>query len=328
MSNNRYNIEIGICGIHDIDSSNTINKKPVYYLVDEHNGKIPENAGYVALINSTNITIKSVNITNNVHGLLLVNSKNCSLTEATLMLNKYGIYLINSSLTFAYHNNFIENEQQVYLQNSNVTAWDNGYPSGGNYWSDHADLDWCSGIYQNETGIDGIVDAKYVIDQNNIDHYPLSAPYSSPIRIILPGNRVYRGINITACTSHQAINLTFTLSFNASWIGYSLDGQANVTITGNTTLTSLSYGWHHVIVYANDTSGNIYSSIKVYFAITFLTDINYDQTVDIDDLVETTWRYGSIPEDPRWNVYADVNRDGIIDIEDVAMVAVDYGKTW
>jgi len=70
------------------------------------------------------------------------------------------------------------------------------------------------------------------------------------------------------------------------------------------------------------------SSVRVHFAITFLTDINYDQTVDIDDLVETTWRYGSIPGDPRWNVYADVNQDGIIDIEDIALVADDYGKTW
>jgi len=236
--------------------------------------------------------------------------------------------MVSSSLTEIYHNNFIDNELHIFLQDSNVSRWDNGYPSGGNYWSDLTAHDWCRGKYQNETGSDGIVDVSYKIDETNIDHYPLSAPWSSPIRIILPGTRIYRGMNITACARFQAINLTFTIDFNPSWIGYSLDGQANVTITGNITLMDLSYGWHNIIVYANDTSGSMWSSVKVHFAITFVTDVNYDQTVDIDDLVETTWRYGSIPGDPRWNVYADVNRDGIIDIEDVAMVAVDYGKTW
>lgn len=63
------------------------------------------------------------------------------------------------------------------------------------------------------------------------------------------------------------VSLTFTISEPASWIGYSLDGQTNVTITGNTTLTGLSSGSHSLIVYARDFAGNIGASEKIYFTI-------------------------------------------------------------
>ncbi len=119
------------------------------------------------------------------------------------------------------------------------------------------------------------------------------------------------------------------MEFEPSWIGYSLDSDANVTIAGNTSFRVLSCGYHHIIVYANDTVGNMYSSAKAYFAVTFLTDLNYDRIVNVKDLAKTTYAYGSLLGDPRrWNVVADVNCDYIIDIEDIAIVAVDYGKTW
>jgi len=63
------------------------------------------------------------------------------------------------------------------------------------------------------------------------------------------------------------VPLTFTVSESTSWIGYSLDNQANVTMTGNITLTDLAEGSHNIIVYANDTAGNMGSSDMVYFAI-------------------------------------------------------------
>ena len=63
------------------------------------------------------------------------------------------------------------------------------------------------------------------------------------------------------------IPLNFTLTEPVSWMGYSLDGQANVTITGNTTLTGLSYGSHNLVVYARDTAGNTGASETIYFSI-------------------------------------------------------------
>lgn len=61
------------------------------------------------------------------------------------------------------------------------------------------------------------------------------------------------------------VPLMFTVSEPASWVGYSLDGQANVTIVGNTTLTRLVSGLHSVTVYASDSSGNIGASETISF---------------------------------------------------------------
>jgi hypothetical protein len=52
-------------------------------------------------------------------------------------------------------------------------TWDNGYPSGGNYWIGYASADAFSGPGQNLTGSDGIADTKMIIDGDDIDNYPL-----------------------------------------------------------------------------------------------------------------------------------------------------------
>jgi len=68
-------------------------------------------------------------------------------------------------------------------------------------------------------------------------------------------------------TSSQQVTLNFTINEPASWIAYSLDQQTNITISGNTTLAGLYEGSHNLIVYANDTAGNMVSSQTIYFTI-------------------------------------------------------------
>ena len=71
--------------------------------------------------------------------------------------------------------------------------------------------------------------------------------------------------NMTYATGN--VSLAFTVNKPAQGMSYSLDGQANVTVTGNTTLTGLSSGLHNVTVYAQDTLGNIGASQTIYFSI-------------------------------------------------------------
>jgi len=70
--------------------------------------------------------------------------------------------------------------------------------------------------------------------------------------------------NKTFAVNH--VPLIFTVNESLSWMCYSLDDQPNVTITQNTTLTGLLDGTHRVVVYANDTFGNMGASEMVYFA--------------------------------------------------------------
>jgi hypothetical protein len=63
------------------------------------------------------------------------------------------------------------------------------------------------------------------------------------------------------------ILLDFTVNEPTSQLTFSLDGQDNVTITGNTTLTDLIVGKHKITLYAVDEAGNTGSSETVYFTI-------------------------------------------------------------
>jgi N-acetylneuraminic acid mutarotase len=78
------------------------------------------------------------------------------------------------------------------------------------------------------------------------------------IAILVPENTSY---------SETDIQSVFTIDEPVSWIGYSLDGQDNVTVTGNITLAVLPEGSHSLTVYATDLVGNTGDSATVYFDI-------------------------------------------------------------
>lgn len=65
----------------------------------------------------------------------------------------------------------------------------------------------------------------------------------------------------------STVSLNFTVNKQTDWLGYSLDGQENVTITGNTTIAELLNGQHNVTVYANATYGNTGKSETIPFTI-------------------------------------------------------------
>ena len=72
--------------------------------------------------------------------------------------------------------------------------------------------------------------------------------------------------NITYNT--PSVTLSYSVNEPTSWVGYSLDSTANVTLSGNTTLSILAEGAHSITMWANDTAGNI-NSISVYFSLNF-----------------------------------------------------------
>jgi len=109
---------------------------------------------------------------------------------------------------------------------------------------------------------------------------PGSATITADYEITPPNITIISPQNTTYSTTSIDLNCSIYDFSDIVWTGYSLDGKANVT-SGNTTLTGLGLGPHNVIVYANDTFGNMGNSSKVYFTIAVhdvaIVDINISE---------------------------------------------------
>jgi parallel beta-helix repeat protein len=126
----------------------------------------------IYIYSSFNCTVSGNNVSANTHdGIYLGSSYDNTVSGNNVRANSQdGIYLENSSNNIIYHNNFVGNSAQAYADAASLgNAWDNGYPSGGNYWSDYGTR------YPNATEIDssGIWNTPYNITANNTDYYPL-----------------------------------------------------------------------------------------------------------------------------------------------------------
>jgi parallel beta-helix repeat protein len=152
-------------------------------------------------IGSHNETIANNLIMNNGDGIALDRYSNYNtISWNNIIMNDCGLYIEYSTKNMIHSNNFVDNIMPVnvhisYIQspsgihvvNPSANAWDNGYPSGGNYWSDYSGADAYKGFYQNETGSDGIGDTPVMLErthkpalfpENNTDRYPLTAPWT------------------------------------------------------------------------------------------------------------------------------------------------------
>jgi hypothetical protein len=68
-------------------------------------------------------------------------------------------------------------------------------------------------------------------------------------------------------SSNSTVPLNFTVNEAYSKIAYSLNGQQNVTVTGNSTLPHFAAGYYNVTLYVWDVAGNIGSSKTVTFTV-------------------------------------------------------------
>jgi parallel beta-helix repeat protein len=171
--------------IQDIDESNTVNGKPVYYWINLQDATVPFDAGYVALVNCSGITVQNLNLRNNGQGLLLASTAESSITQNSITANIHGVYMCGSSnntvagnnitknlangiyLYYSqnnkfFHNNFIDNTTPVYDVGDPSNIWDNG--TEGNHWNNYNGTD---------TDGDGIGDTPHVLDGNNQDNHPI-----------------------------------------------------------------------------------------------------------------------------------------------------------
>jgi parallel beta-helix repeat protein len=131
----------------------------------------------------TNSTSYGIYVISAYYTDVYYSSHNNTVSGNTVRDSNCSVRLDISFYNRIYHNNFINNKNQVYLREPTrryYNVWDDGYPSGGNYWSDYGGTD---------SDGDGIGDSPYVIDSNNQDNYPLMCPYP-----FIPGDVNHDGI--------------------------------------------------------------------------------------------------------------------------------------
>jgi peptide/nickel transport system substrate-binding protein len=126
---------------------------------------------------SSNNTLANNNVENNYWGIGGVFLHNNTIVNNNVSNNYLGIHLrYSSDNNRICHNSFENNSTQSYDSCSNL--WDNGYPSGGNYWSDYIGVDNYWSENQDIPGSDGMGDTPYNISGGaNQDRYPLMNPW-------------------------------------------------------------------------------------------------------------------------------------------------------
>lgn len=110
----------------DIDPSNLVDGKPVYYWVNEHDKAVPSNAGYVVLDNCTNVTVENLSISRDPTGyypqhsyaISLIRSKNIQVAHNHL--SGVSIWCSYSSQDISIYSNNIT-IGGIYAHSSNIS---------------------------------------------------------------------------------------------------------------------------------------------------------------------------------------------------------------
>ena len=127
IENNTMNENgISISGIlenwnsHIIETTNTINGKPVYYYKNTNGFIVPYGGGQVILANCTWMNVENHNYSNGTVGILVGYSSQITIENNTCESNYNGIYLSSSSDCTIENNTYLSNNDNgIYLEESN-----------------------------------------------------------------------------------------------------------------------------------------------------------------------------------------------------------------
>ncbi len=210
--------------------------------------------GIVISSDSFNNTLIDNYLVENYHGMWLSSSPNNLIVKNTIATNELlGIELANSPSNAFYHNNIANNPTPVRLDNNSASLWDNGYPSGGNYWHNYLDIDEKKGPDQNQQGSDQIWDNPYIIDAENRDRYPSTSPYGdiSDLLRVRANSGQDQTVNLGAIVHFDASQSTGDI---ASYEWNFGDGTMNTGVI--TTHNYSKVGTYYVTLIVKDSTGN------------------------------------------------------------------------
>jgi len=342
---------------HDIDTSNTVNEKPIRYLIDQENDTLDgtiDDFGYLGLISCTNITAKNadangilmagttdstifnISTHNSAYGIYLWMSSDNNVTNCNAYNNKYGIYIVLSSNgNLICHNNFVDNVENASDECSN--QWDD--ESMGNYWGNYDGVD---------DDHDGIGDTPYNIPGgNNQDRYPLMAPWgddvASPVitDVILTSSDPvdtdapygWENITCTVIDSYAVFTAKLVVANpDTTTVEYPMTKiQGTDTYYCNTTFTDAGYYDYHI--WADDISGNNATSPPKQFALPTNEDVDMNGKAHFSDLMDVIRKYADtgpgypLPSSFGW-IREDVDNNGKAHFSDLMDIIRHYGEWW
>ena len=200
----------------------------IYVSASEGNNSIVKNKihdnGFGIILDHTQQNEVYGNIaTDNTYGIYMRSGIQDKIEVNLLQNNVVGIYLESSNGNNIFHNTFLDNVVQVL--GTSYNTWDNGYPSGGNYWSDY------SGSDAND---DGIGDSPHIIDDDNTDKYPLMDEYGFPVEKFFNVTVDETDYGIVTVSNSTVSNLSFNptlkeLSLNVRGLSGTL-GFCDITV--------------------------------------------------------------------------------------------------
>ena len=355
LTNN--NFSFGVFGdsisdfIHDVDTSNIVNGKPIYYWINQQKRTVPSDAGFAAVVNSTEIVVRDLNLKENFQGVLFAFTNNSLIERVNILNNEYGLHLYHSydniivgslisnnsvGIYQAYsngsiicHNNFIDNTKQVELHQSSNT-W-NDATGKGNYWSDYAgeDLDG-----------DGVGDT--LLPHLGVDIHPLMEPWIpvhdaaiTSVTFLTPFNTTdaYPGwkINIFVSLRNEGDfteNFNITIYYDGNTIGTkTLAGTfPQKIIAENLTWNTeeVSPGNYTIWAQASIALNEIDTLVDGTIRVRVWGDVNGNGVVDLGDVAKLDLIYSEIIKPPYQTLLPDINGNGRVDFGDVAKLDLIY----
>ena len=338
LTDNLYNFDVSVdtentpMYVHDIDASNYLDGKPMYYLVNQRDIEIPSNAGFVAAVNCDNISARSLDLRNNVVSVLFISSNDSLIQKLNISDNEaYGISLVRSE-----HNVISENT----VNNSQwaIRLW---YSSIGNE---------IYGNFVTDSGY-GILLHGPLCDQNRIFNNTAMGNYYG----IHLGGETYMNVIERNVLTNNTIGLSMDANSMNIWRENMVEGN-NVGLYAWATLNN--YFYHNNFVgnrrgvslkdardfWDNGCEGNYWSDYNGtdldndgvgdtelpwlgvdYFPLVNpfwnAGDVNHDSRINGKDVAILCKAYGTEQGEPNWNPHADENSDLKIDGEDIAIVA-------
>lgn len=251
------------CYVQNIDTSNSMNGKPIYYIVGNTqelsiDGKDPKYAsgiGYLGLVLCSNVLVKNVHITNNGQGILFAGTSSSIIQNCNLEDNIDGIALVSTLNNWIENNNLSNDVNGIFLGAStntlvveniikNCTGFGIIAQYGTNRYTGNE-------LYNNENGIKLLLSPNNLLESNIIKNSDseglilIGSPNNVIKNTVLNNNKINLDVDISSI-GNMVQDIDTTNKINNKPVYY-LVGNSDININGKDPAYSKGIGYLSLI---------------------------------------------------------------------------------